>query len=87
MYKSVYERRIFTSIHSNIKIVLNIVKAFCDDGKQSNNVTGTCEPCPVGFYKGPSNDRCQKCPPNKTTFTNGSVSLDECIGKNSPSFS
>ncbi|XP_065921135.1 uncharacterized protein [Magallana gigas] len=53
--------------------------AFCDDGKQSNNVTGTCEPCPVGFYKGPSNDRCQKCPPNKTTFTNGSVSLDECI--------
>lgn len=83
MYKSVYERRIVTSIHSNIKIVLNIVKAFCDDSKQSNNVTGTCEPCPVGFYKGPSNDRCQKCPPNKTTFTNGSISRDECIGEKS----
>uniref|UniRef100_K1Q7Y4 Signal peptide, CUB and EGF-like domain-containing protein 1 n=1 Tax=Magallana gigas TaxID=29159 RepID=K1Q7Y4_MAGGI len=63
--------------------------AICEEGMELDNVTRTCRPCLVGYYKDISaNDTeknvrerfwCKKCPKNKTTYTNGTVDGGQCI--------
>lgn len=56
-----------------------------------NNVSMSCEPCSIGYYKqAQANDSsfsvrerfwCLECPADKTTQDVGSTDLAKCIGK------
>lgn len=44
---------------------------------------GTCDPCPVGYYRPDDNSivNCTQCPVNYTTEATGSDSLTDCVCK------
>ena len=43
----------------------------------------SCTPCPIGYYKYQSDDsECIECPGVRTTFAEGTISRDDCFGKN-----
>ena len=72
-------------------IIFTLILAICEEGMELDNVTRTCRPCLVGYYKDISaNDTeknvterfwCKKCPENETTYTSGTVDGGQCIGK------
>ena len=53
----------------------------CTAGTVYSITTKTCDDCPIGFYRGQTDTKCEACPPGKTTETVGSTSSSECIGK------
>ena len=53
----------------------------CTAGTVYSNTTKTCDDCPIGFYRGQRDTKCEECPSGKTTETVGSTSSSECIGK------
>ena len=54
----------------------------CNRGEQFDEVTKTCEACPVGTYQGLDNQYvCNNCPEFRTTLQIGSLVADNCISK------
>ncbi|KAK3091889.1 hypothetical protein FSP39_023472 [Pinctada imbricata] len=65
--------------------------AQCSEGEELEpfDISGTCQPCQIGWYKTVSSDnttlnkegrwRCTPCPNGKTTFGTGTVSPERCF--------
>ena len=52
----------------------------CPPGEE--DVNGTCTNCLIGQYRiGNESAFCEPCPPQTTTFEDGSSSPAECVGK------
>ncbi|UYV83192.1 clec-78 [Cordylochernes scorpioides] len=62
---------------SNQAVSVQECRAECDAGLQLSHA-GTCEPCPIGFYRPRGVPACQQCPPGRTTSGPGAARLEDC---------
>lgn len=56
----------------------------CPAGMQSNDAQDNCEECPIATYSEgltEANVKCDMCPAEHTTLTNGSANATDCFCK------
>lgn len=73
----------FLSVFVSPSTFLSFSSVNCPSGSYSTQINGVteCKLCPIGEYKDTDgNQTCTPCPANKSTYSEGSIHVNDCKG-------